>query len=153
MFRQKPFPFSILILVGLISFHLTSSYFSWYWTYRWSDIVVHILAGLWAGSIFLWLASCFDQINSLKEYKAKSFLIAFVSAAFVGVLWELIENFGQLNFANLDIYKFNTARDLLSDVTGGFLAYLYFIRKTNSLEHHTDILHPFYDRICVDHKN
>lgn len=87
----------------------------------------------------------------MKEYRAKSFLIAMVSAAFIGVAWELLENFYQLAFTNAEVYGYNTAIDLLNDVIGGVLAYLYFTRRTTGSKHVSEIVHPFYDKVGVSH--
>ncbi len=149
MFKQKPFPFSVVVLVILIALHITASYFSLYWRFPWFEIIVHILAGVWIGSIFLWLASFLNQINSLREYKTKSFLIALVSSALIGVIWELVENFSQLSFVNFSGYELNTAMDLLNDIIGGSLAYLYFIRRTKTVVKSEDTLHPFYNKLGV----
>lgn len=149
MFKQKPFPFSVLVLIILIGLHLIGSYYSWYWLYPQFEIIIHVLAGLWAGLIFLWLASCFNQINSLIEYKTKSLLIAILAAGLLGITWELLENFGQLAYIYADNYAFNTAMDLLNDIFGGVLAYLYFIRKTKVIKNDIDLLHPFYNQISI----
>jgi hypothetical protein len=146
MFKQKPFPFSLLILVTLVSLHLIGSYLSWYWTYSWFDILVHIFSGWWIALLFLWLASILGQINSLKEYKIKSFLIALISAILFGVVWELVENLGQITSVNTDLYSWNTASDIISDACGGVLAYLFFILHRKYPDKATDILHPFYNQ-------
>jgi uncharacterized membrane protein YeaQ/YmgE (transglycosylase-associated protein family) len=93
MFKQKPFSFSFLVLVVLIALHSIGSYYSLYWRFDWYDSVVHIISGLWAALLILWLASVLGQVNSLKEYKLKSFLIAVVSAILIGIVWELVENY------------------------------------------------------------
>lgn len=146
MFKQKPFPASLSVLVVLIFLHSAGSYFSWYWMYPWFDIVVHVLSGLWIALLVLWLASIFGQINSLKEYKIKSFLLAFVFAVLFGVVWELVENFGQITSVNADLYSWNTASDIISDAFGGILAYVYFIQHRKSESGVADILHPFYNQ-------
>lgn len=153
MFKQKPFPFSVAVLAVLIILHLIGSYYSWYWSYPRFEIIIHVLAGLWAGSIFLWLASCFNQINSLIEYKTKSLLIALLAAALLGVFWELLENLGELVYVYSADYQFNTAVDLLNDMLGGVLAYLYFIKKTRSIRQEIDLLHPFYNQIGIKNIN
>jgi len=153
MFKYKPFPFSVLVLVVLIILHAVGSYLSWYWFYPWFDIVIHILAGLWAALVFLWLATYLGQIDSMKEYRVKSFLIALVSAALIGVIWELSENLGQFTFTNAAGYSLNTAKDLLNDIIGGVLAYLYFVKKKKCVDQKGDNLHDlhhFYNRIGVN---
>ena len=146
MLKQKPFPFSLLVLAVLLALHFIGSYYSLYWKYSWFDVVVHIVSGLWIGLIFLWLASIFEQINSLKEYKVKSLLIALVSAVLIGVVWELIENYNQLTFTKASGYSLNTALDILNDAIGGILAYLYFVRRRKCVDKTAEILHPFYNQ-------
>jgi hypothetical protein len=149
MFKQKPFPFSLFVLIILIILHGFGSYYSLYWTYSWYDILVHIIGGLWISLIFLWLASELGQINSLKEYKPKSFLIAFVSAIFIGVLWEILENLWHLSYVNADVYSFDTAMDLLSGGLGGVLGYLYFVKKRSGVEKVATVLESFPDQIGI----
>jgi len=142
MFRQKPFIFSLFLLFVLISLHLVASYFSWYWLFPQLDIIVHILSGLWIASVALWLASIFEQINSLKNYKRKSFLIAVISALLFGVIWELVENFSRITFIDLVGYRFDTILDILSDGLGGILAYLYFTRSKKCFNNTYEVLFP-----------
>jgi|GEM_PF-370575 len=150
MLKQKPLPFSLLILCLLIILHSVGSYYSWYWVYPWFDVVVHIVSGLWIGLLILWLASVMGQINSLKEYKVKSFLIAFVSAVLIGVIWELLENYTQITFTKANDYNLNTALDIVNDAIGGILAYLYFVRRRKCVDNNTaDILHPFYNQTGI----
>ncbi len=147
MFRQKPFPFSLLILLIVLALHSVGSYYSLYWVYPWFETLVHVLSGLWVALTILWLASTFGLLSSLKEYKIKSFLIAFVSAALIGVVWELLENFTQITSIRSSGYYLNTALDLFNDCLGGVLAYTYFIQKRKCTENSSqDILHPFYNK-------
>ncbi len=149
MFKQKPFYFSLVVLIILITLHAVGSYYSWYWVYSWFDVVVHIVSGLWVSLVMLWLASVLGQINSLKEYKVKSFLIAFLSAVLFGVVWEIFENISQTTFTNASGYSLNTAMDILNDGLGGILAYLYFIRRRKCADNSCDILHPFYNQTGI----
>jgi len=146
MFKQKPFIFSFLILLVLIALHYFGSYYSLYWKFGWFDSVVHIFSGLWAALLILWLCSILQQINSLKEYKAKAFLVAFVSAVLIGIIWELVENFYQVTYTSFDGYYLDTAMDILNDGLGGVLAFLYFIRRRRCEDKSCEILHPFYNQ-------
>jgi len=153
MYKQRPFIFSLLMLVILIVLHLAGSYYSLYWRYPSFDILVHIVSGLWIGLVLLWLASCFGQMDSLKDYKIKSFLIAFISAAFFGVVWELVENFSQITSIYAPNYHWNTALDIFSDAIGGLLAYLYFMRKKKCVADSSEVMHPFYNQTgIIDNK-
>ena len=149
IFKRKPFIFSLLVLVFLICLHVVGSYYSWYWVYSWFDSVVHIMSGLWVGLLILWLASILDQINSLKEYKAKSFLIAFISAVMFGVVWELIENVYQITSTLASNYNIDTAFDILNDALGGVLAYLYFVKRKRVADNSMEVMHPFYNRTGI----
>ena len=149
IFKQKPFLFSFLVLAVLVTLHLVGSYYSLYWKFDWYDSVVHIVSGLWAALLILWLASAFGQISSLKEYKTKAFLVAFISAVLIGIVWELVENYYQVTYISAGGYYFDTAMDLLNDGLGGILAYLYFIRRKKCLEHDPEILHPFYNQTGI----
>lgn len=141
----------MIVLVILIILHILGSYYSWYWTYPWFDIVVHIISGLWVALVCLWLATRLGEINSLKEYKIKSFLIAAISALLIGVVWELFENIAQITSTNVNGYGLDTAFDLISDVIGGILAYLYFIKRRRNLPDMVETLHPFYNKVDVAH--
>jgi hypothetical protein len=146
IFKQRPFSFSILVLIILITLHIVGSHYSLYWKYVWYDIIVHIISGFWVALLILWLASVLGQVNSLKEYKAKSFLIAFVASIIVGIFWELFENIGQITYIQAAGYYLDTTFDILSDGLGGLLAYFYFTKKRKCLEEACDVLHPFYNQ-------
>lgn len=135
MFRQKPFPFSFVVLIILFIFHLINSHYSLYWKYPHLDIVIHILSGLWLTLVCLWLFFIFGQIDSLREYKIKSFLISFIVSILFGIFWEILENFAKVNYVNSDVYYLDTTLDILSGGFGGILAYFYFIKmKKNKLD-------------------
>lgn len=153
MIKQKPFPFSMLVLAVLIALHYGGSYFSWYWRFSFFDILVHVFSGLWVALVVLWLASYVGQVSSLKEYKIKSFLIAFISAVLIGIVWEITEVLGNATFTNTSSYAIDTAMDIVSDAFGGILAYLYFIRTRKCEDKSCDVLHPFYNQIGLNKVN
>jgi hypothetical protein len=146
MFKQKPFLFSFLILGILIALHTVGSYLYWYWKYSGFDNLVHIFSGMWIALLILWLALVLGQIKNLKEYKVKSFLIAFIAAILFGVIWELIENFSNITSVNSKGYALDTAMDILSDGIGGALAYLYVIRRRKSESEIHNLLPMVYDQ-------
>ena len=152
MFKQTPFPFSILVLAVLITFYSVGSQFSFYWFYPQYDLLLHTLAGLWIALVLLWLAASFGQISSMKEYKVKSFLIALISAVLLGIVWELLENFFQLSSVNSPNYSFNTAMDIFTDALGGLLAYLYFVQRKRNTNKVTEVVHPLFEQIGVEKK-
>ncbi len=149
IFKQKPFPFSMLILVILVLLHVFGSRYSLYWTYPGFDILVHVFAGLWISLLVLWLVSIFGQINSLKEYKIRTFLTALFTAVLFGIIWEVVENISKITFVTADLYSQNTALDITSDAFGGILAYLYFIRKKRQNCDKEEVLHSFYNKTGI----
>jgi len=140
MFKQRPFPFSILVLAVLITFYSVGSRFSLYWFYPQFDLFLHALSGLWIALVILWLAVAFGQLSSLKDYRVKSFLIAFISAVLLGVVWELIENIFQLSSIFSLNYSFDTATDIITDALGGSIAYIYFVQKKRSFNKPADVI-------------
>jgi hypothetical protein len=147
MFKQKSFFASVVVGIILVGLHSIGSYLSWYWKYPFFDMVVHIVSGLWISLLILWLAICFDQIKDLKEYKVKSFLIAFISAVLAGVIWEIMENIFQITYVDMAGYYLDTAVDILNTGIGGILAYLYFIKRRRCVDNSCEILHPFHDKL------
>ena len=147
MFKLKPFPFSLVVLALLVILHLVGSNYSWYWIYPWFDTLVHIVSGLWVALVFLWLSTYLGQIDSLREYKVKSFLIALISAVLIGVVWEILENFSQTTYTRALGYGLDTALDILSDALGGVLAYLYFVKRRRCRTEPAPNLHPFYTQV------
>jgi hypothetical protein len=104
------------------------------------------LCGLWIGLILLWLASVFNQINSLRDYRVKSFLITLFSTVLFGVIWEILEVYGQITFTYLSAYGLDTAGDILSGAVGGILAYLYFCQRNRVRIKSVEVMHPFYNQ-------
>lgn len=152
IFKQKPFPMSFLALGILIVLHVAGSYYSLYWAISWFDLLVHLVSGLWVALVILWLTSVLGQVNSLKEYKIKIFLIALLSALILGVVWEILENITQITFTDSSGYALNTALDLVFDGLGGILAYGYFIKRKKCIDNSVDVLHPFYNKIGITTK-
>ncbi len=140
MFKQRPFPFSVLILAVLITFYSVGSEFSFYWFYPQFDLSLHILSGLWIALLILWLAVVFGQLSSLKDYRVKSFLIAFVSVVFLGIVWELIENVFQLSSVFSPNYYLDTAMDIITGALGGSIAYIYFVQKKRNFNKPAEVI-------------
>ncbi|MEI6528300.1 MAG: hypothetical protein WCO10_01350 [bacterium] len=128
MFKQRPFPFSILVLITFLTLHFLATYYHWYWSFRWLDIVVHVLGGLWLSLLVLWVLFIFNQINSLRDYKFKSFAIAILISAAAGFLWEVYEIKAGITSVYQPGYGLDTIGDIVSGIIGSFLAYLYFTK-------------------------
>ena len=93
--------------------------------------------------VILALAVYFGQFSTLKDYKIKSFMVAFVSATLIGVIWQLILNFYHLTNVAADDYNLKTAIYILTNSLGGALAHFYFVMRRRNKEKATEILYPF----------
>ena len=59
----------------------------------------------------------------------QAFLIVSFGTILFGVLWEVFKYFFNITYNALSNYKFDTVKDLLTDVGGGLFAYLCFSLK------------------------
>jgi len=91
MFKQRPFPFSIIVLVAFLGFHIAGSYLNLYWIYRWFDMPVHFLGGLWLSLMVLWVMIAFGQIKSITDYKIKSLAVVLIVTGAAAFFWEAYE--------------------------------------------------------------
>jgi len=110
--------FSLLVVVAL--FHLTSTYFYWYWGMFWSHMVSHFLSGL--------LVALSGYIKHVPG-RGSAFLIALFASALVGLLWEVFQLESSITFFASPTYFFDTGAAFLMDVAGGLIGYAYFSYK------------------------
>jgi len=124
---RKAYPIFLLLIIWVIAILNFYAYrFHWYWEFRWLDIIMHTLGGVWAASASLWLYYFRNTTEELFAVPKKSsvLFVAFLSFLFVGVGWELFE-FGMdkfITFAPGDIW--NTRE--ISFLTGWGVLLLYF---------------------------
>ena len=100
--------FAVLCVIGIVDVYANIHFL--YWEYRWLDIPVHFLGGLWVALAVLWLS-----------YVVKRPLLSIAATIalvlFVGVVWEVYEYFFVI--IHFDNYVFETGKDLCMDVLGG----------------------------------
>lgn len=100
-----------------------------FWKYKWLDIPAHFLGGLWIGLTSLWIFCYFDRINSIKNYKLKSFLIVLSAVLIITIFWKLFELTTGISSIHNKSYFTNSLYDTLNGLIGGIVAYLYFIKR------------------------
>jgi len=120
-------------LMGLLIFiavvHLVATYLKWYWTIPWIDRIPHFSAGLLVGLATLWFVYISGYVKLEKRDQSTLFLLAFGAALVIGLLWEIFEiTTGVTSTIYVDYYA-NTTGDLLMDMSGGVVAYIYFSYK------------------------
>ena len=136
MTKLRAFWESFFVLILIVILHFLSLYFNWYWTYKWFDIPMHILGGLWVALTALWIFCYYGRVNSIINYKSKTFLTVFITILVIGISWEIFELLGKITFLNDPGYWADTTKDMINDFIGGIVAYFYFIKRkkcTNEL--------------------
>lgn len=145
MLEKRTFKSSLLVLAILIALYSVGDSFVVYLSHPQFNLLLNTLSGLWISLVILGLAVSFGQFSTLKDYRIKSFMVAFVSATLIGVIWQLILNFYNLtNVAAVD-YSFKTALYIFTNSLGGTLAHFYFVKrkKNKDREKVADIVYPF----------
>lgn len=126
----------LLRLVGIAAIvvfllHMTAMYLHLYWTIIWFDLVVHALGGLWVALTLLWLVfhSNYERLHVFRGLGV--FLVAIIGTLAVGIVWEFFE-LATDTAVSPEIYRIDTALDLLMDTTGALIAYSFFIKIRDS---------------------
>lgn len=76
----------VLIWVIAIVQVLAEQYY-WYWTYRWLDILMHFLGGVWVGLGAIWLVHFAREHANILQ-KLRPFVLAVLAGVVVGFVWE-----------------------------------------------------------------
>jgi hypothetical protein len=126
MFWNKYLLPSLVVLAAVGILNWIGGTHDYYWTVSWYDWVVHCLGGAWVALFMLWAAEL-PMFARFKHFVTPRNVIFAVFA--VGIAWEIYE----LSFSITDFhdkgYTWDTAHDLLMDITGACLAVLTFKPK------------------------
>jgi hypothetical protein len=133
MQKKKLLLISLLTILFIAIFHYMAIKYSWYWTYKWMDIPVHIVGGFWVSLTSLWVALKIKHIDNINGYKKKALLIMLSSVFIIAILWEIFELVFKVTSLNSINYWQDTLGDIFNSFIGGVLSFLYFIKnkKTN----------------------
>ncbi len=112
----------ILFFIITVAFHLVSTYFYFYWTLDWIDPFIHFLGGVTSGLLFLWATYSTGGKISFSSTLTWTFI--------VGVVWEIYEYRNGLTSYSIS-FIFDTLSDLLMDLAGGILAYIFIKWSAN----------------------
>ncbi len=113
----------------LIAFlHISAVNFFLYWSYWWFDIPMHLLGGFFLGLLSLWFLVFYSQ-KGFAFSQLQTLFVAVLGALFVGLVWELFEYSAGITFNSIGSYPLDTIKDLIMDVTGGYVAYVYCFYK------------------------
>lgn len=111
-----------ILLCIFLSYYLSKNILeplNFYNDYRWLDIPMHILGGFLFASLFLNIIS--DKYINFKN------ILYFV--LFIGISWEIFEY--TLDIINLTSFPgwLDTFKDLLDDIIGAYLAFVFYKSK------------------------
>ena len=112
---RKPIYLGVIIVTIVIALHAAASYFGWYWIFRWFDIPMHILGGVFAG----YLGMVIYMFRTGR--KNPSLWIPLLTALIVGIAWEFLENAYGVSGLNA-VYRFDTIKDIIDDMMGGVIS-------------------------------
>lgn len=132
MLKNKLLLISLLTIILIATFHYFSIKYSWYWTYRWFDIPVHIVGGFWVSLSALWISLHISHIDSIFAYKRKALIVMLSSVLVVAILWEIFELIFHVTSINTDIYWQDTFGDISNGFVGGIISFIYFIKNKSN---------------------
>jgi len=105
--------------------HFTAEQQYWYWTYRWVDIPMHFLGGVWVGLVALWLWYYSGLMRKREGAPTHPLAIALVGGMAFGVVWEayelLLTFVGGITLPSN--YVPDSLLDLVMDACGAVTAY------------------------------
>jgi len=129
--NYKKFPPSLLFFILIIAtLHALATYFSWYWSIWWFDILMHFLGGAWIGLVSIWFFFFSNRVEHTLKNKKNIILTAVISVSLIGLLWEVFE----FSLSKLIVFNelnsiIDTATDLFVDILGAFSASIHFLFK------------------------
>ncbi|MFA5934431.1 MAG: hypothetical protein WC827_00895 [Candidatus Paceibacterota bacterium] len=130
MFKQKIFIASFVTLIIVASLNYFGGKFYWYWTYKWFDIPMHMLGGLWISLFSLSLYAFFYKKLSILNYRMNVLGIVAFAVLSIGVSWELFELLGGItSLHDGTSYWIDTISDIMNDSIGGLVGYFFFIKN------------------------
>ena len=129
MLKNKLLLISLLTIILISVFHYFSLKYSWYWTYRWLDIPMHIVGGFWVSLSALWVSLHISHIDSIYGYKRKALIVMLSSVIIVAILWEIFELIFNVTSLHSVGYWSDTTSDISNGFVGGIISFLYFIKN------------------------
>src|SRR3989344_6088268 len=118
-------------VVGVLNYF--ANIHNWYWSVRELDSLVHFLAGLSWGLLFLWFYFFSGFFLPQKRSFFQFLILALVGILFIAVSCEIYELLlGEAVFNKLQ-YPFDTTLDFIMDFLGALVACLYgYLREMKS---------------------
>ena len=126
------------MLIGIIGLiNSLALYNSWYWRYRFLDMPMHFLGGLFISVFILWIVYVRGKTKKLlgvanrKELR----LIAFAAILAIGLSWEVFEFRSDVWVVFAEMFSWaDTVSDIAFDMLGATLGVLWFEKYYYSVE-------------------
>ena len=114
----------LVIVLGVMQHAAFAEYL--YWKYWWFDIVMHFLGGAIVAVLYLWFVRFVFPVRDAR-FSGVAFTLLFTFI--VGIMWEVFELAIGVDTEFTGQQKlFDTALDLVMDLSGAILAYATFKR-------------------------
>jgi len=126
--RQKLLHILAVLILVVVALHLVAFQYSLYWHFWWYDIVVHFLGGLFAGLLSAWIVFYSGYIRDPRLTRWSLFLAIILGTLAIGVGWEVFERLLGHTWSP-EGYWLDTSTDVLMDVLGGLLCFLFLARN------------------------
>ena len=120
----------LFVLIWVITLiHVAAEMQYWYWTYRWLDLPMHVLGGMWVGLVALWLWYYSGYQHKTSRIAVSPLTVALVGGLVFGVAWEAYEFLVWIIGAGLPVnYVTDSVLDLVMDVLGASIAFMFYQR-------------------------
>ena len=122
MDRKKLLKRATFLVFTIFILNYLANYFYWYSSIPYFDMIMHFLGGFWLVLIYVYLF--YPKVPSIFTIVG---IVLWV--LLIGILWEVFElyfvNYVAENPFNLP----DTISDLFFDLLGGFLAFLYYLKR------------------------
>lgn len=129
----KPILRALFVLVWIIALvHIAAEHYAWYWMFRWLDIPMHILGGMWLALAVLWLRDHTGYVRRVCALLPNGTITtALIGGLMLGLAWEFYEFciWQYIGFGFPQHYAADTALDLINDTLGALsmgIVYRYF---------------------------
>lgn len=131
----------VLTLLMILSLHIPSVIYDWYYNVWWIDTPLHILGGLWLGFLLFYILQK-QNLESLffknKNLSKENLIFVFLYLGFIiiiGVFWEYYEFTVDVLILKKYPYNlepgyilFDTLKDLFNDLIGGLLSLIIILK-------------------------
>ncbi|MEK7227589.1 MAG: hypothetical protein AAB641_01725 [Patescibacteria group bacterium] len=119
--------FALTVALAILNFLAEAFYL--YWTYWWSDWIMHFIAGVAGGLAAYWVLFDSGFWRRRSDKILLPVLSVLICLMIVGVAWEIMEyTFGITD--SHEGYRLDVIHDLMMDASGALLAAFIGVRET-----------------------